>query len=158
MMHNKRILFLDFDGVLHPNGCASKGCFSLLPELITTITPFELDIVISSSWRNHRSFRRLKKLFPLPFRHRLIGTTRDPLQGAHARWKEIQAYVREHTVVDWRALDDFDFEFPPDCRELIYCDGDRGCQANERALLANWLSQVTLRSSALARAGPAARG
>ncbi len=138
-MNNKPILFLDFDGVLHPNGCASKDCFSLLPALIATIAPFELDIVISSSWRRHRSLTWLKKLFPRPIRKRIVGTTGDPFLGTYARWEEIRAYLRKHPTSSWRALDDFDFEFPPDCPQFIYCDGDRGCQSAELNRLATWL-------------------
>jgi HAD domain in Swiss Army Knife RNA repair proteins len=141
MMKYKPVLFLDFDGVLHPNGCAPTDCFCLLPALAATITPFELDIVISSSWRFHRSLRFLKKLFPVPLRKRIVGTTGEPFPGTHARWKEIRAYLHEHPASSWRALDDFDFEFPPDCRELIHCDGARGCQSTELELLATWLSQ-----------------
>jgi hypothetical protein len=134
-------LFLDFDGVLHPNGCTPTDCFCLLPALVATIAPFELDIVISSSWRHHRSLRSLKKLFPATMRKRIVGTTGEAFPGTHARWKEIRAYLREHPASDWRALDDFDFEFPPDCREFIYCDGARGCQPSELRRLENWLSQ-----------------
>jgi len=136
----KPVLFLDFDGVLHPNCSAPSDCFCLLPALADTIAPFELDIVISSSWRHHRTLRWMKRLFPVPCRKRIIGTTEDPFPGTHARWKEIRAYLREHPASDWRALDDFDFEFPPGCRELIHCDGARGCQNAELERLANWLS------------------
>jgi len=143
-MNNGPVLFLDFDGVLHPNGCAPTDCFCLLPALVATIAPFELDIVISSTWRRHKSFKWLKQLFPLPFRKRIVGTTGDPFPGTHARWKEIRAYLRQRPAPDWRALDDFDFEFPANCRELIYCDGALGCQSGERDLLANWLRHVTV--------------
>ncbi len=140
-MHTKPLLFLDFDGVLHPNCCSSAECFSLLPALVETITPFELDIVISSSWRHHRSRKFLRQLFPVSLRKRIIGTTGEAFLGSHARWNEICAYLRERPAPDWRALDDFDFEFPPDCPELIHCEGGTGYQGEQRTLLANWLSE-----------------
>lgn len=141
MLKDKPVLFLDFDGVLHPNGCTPTDYFCLLPALADTITPFELDIVISSSWRFHKSLRFLKKLFPVTLRKRIVGTTGDPFPGTQARWKEIRAYLREHPA-PWRALDDFDFEFPPNCSELIHCDGARGCQSAQSELIATWLSQA----------------
>src|SRR5271166_3585848 len=110
MTHLNPVLFLDFDGVLHPNGCAPADCFCLLPALADTITPFELDIVISSSWRHQYSLRSIKKRFPAPLRKRVVGTTGDSFPGTYARWKEIRAYLAEHPAPDWRALDDFDFE------------------------------------------------
>jgi hypothetical protein len=137
------VIFLDFDGVLHPNGCQPSDCFGLLPPLAETIDPFDVDIVISSTWRMHKSLRWLKNLFPLSVRNRVVGTTGDPFPGSFARWREIGEYLQEHPASDWRALDDFDFEFPPDCPQLIHCDGDRGCQNAELELLANWLSQCT---------------
>ncbi len=143
-MRSKPILFLDFDGVLHPNGCAPADCFCLLPALADTITPFEIDIVISSSWRIHRSLGWMKKLFPHTLRKRIVGTTGDPFPGTHSRWKEIRAYLSEHPAPDWRALDDFDFEFPLNCPQLIHCDGARGCGSAELNQLATWLGQVTV--------------
>lgn len=141
VIHLKPVLFLDFDGVLHPNCCAPDECFCLLPALAATIAPFEIDIVISSSWRHHYSLRWIKKQFPAALRKRIVGTTGDSFPGTYARWREILEYLREHPAPDWRALDDFDFEFPPDCPQLIYCDGGRGCQTKELTHLANWLGQ-----------------
>jgi len=138
----KPVLFLDFDGVLHPNRCAPTDCFCLLSPLVEAVTPFDVDIVISSTWRFRWSLRRIKKLFPATLRRRVVGTTGEPFPGTYARWKEIREYLRAHPAADWRALDDFDFEFPGDCRELIHCDGDRGCQSAERKILAIWLAQT----------------
>lgn|GEM_PF-3732910 len=72
--------------------------------LVATTAPFDLDIVISSSWRFHRSLRFLKKLFPVTLRKRIVDTTRDPFPGTHARWNAIRAYLREHPASSWRAL------------------------------------------------------
>jgi hypothetical protein len=141
MMKAKAVLFLDFDGVLHPNGCDPADCFCLLPALVETIRPFELDIVISSSWRFHHSLRYLRKLFPATVRDRIVGTTGEPFPGPNARWEEIQAYLLERPAANWRALDDFDWEFPPDCTHLIHCDGARGCQGPELSHLGSWLGQ-----------------
>jgi len=139
-MTSKPVLFLDFDGVLHANGCLPEECFGLLPALATTLMPFDHDIVISSSWRVHYSRRYLVKLFPATLRKRIVGTTGEPHTGSYARWEEIQAYLREHPAPSWRALDDFDWEFPADCAELIHCDGARGCQREQLERLESWLS------------------
>ena len=140
-MKDQRLLFLDFDGVLHPNGSAMADCFCLLPALLDTIAPFEVNVVISSSWRHHRSMRFLKSLFPRPFRKRVVGTTGVASPGPYARWEEIRSYLSEHRATSWRALDDFDFEFPAACPQLIYCNGNRGCQRQELEHIAIWLRQ-----------------
>ena len=85
----------------------------------------------------------MKRLFPDTLRKRIVRTTGEPFPGTHARWKEIRAYLHEHPAPDWRALDDFDFEFPPDCRELIYCEGSQGCRSEQLERLVNWLSQIS---------------
>lgn len=142
LAHNKPVLFLDFDGVLHPNCCPPAECFCLLPPLAETIAQFDVNVVISSTWRRHKSFRWLRNLFPPTVRKQVIGTTGEPFPGTYARWREIREYLHTHPASDWRALDDFDFEFPPDCRELIYCRGDRGCQSTELDILVHWLGQA----------------
>jgi hypothetical protein len=141
MTHHKPVLFLDFDGVLHPNGCQPADCFCLLPPLAATIAQFDVNVVISSTWRRHRSLRWLRNLFPLAVRKQVVGTTGEPSPSTYARWREIREYLDIHPASDWRALDDFDFEFPPDCAELIHCCGDRGCQGPELEALARWLGQ-----------------
>lgn len=139
-MTDRPVLFLDFDGVLHRNRCLPGDCFNLLPALAGTLAPFDHDIVISSSWRFHYSIRYLTKLFPDTLRNRIIGTTGEGHPGSYARWEEIQAYLECHPTSNWRALDDFDWEFPPACPQLIHCDGDRGCQDAQRRRIENWLS------------------
>jgi hypothetical protein len=57
MTKHKPVLLRDFDGVLHSNGCGAAECFCLLPTLADTITPFEIDVVISSSWQFQGSLR-----------------------------------------------------------------------------------------------------
>jgi hypothetical protein len=134
------LLFLDFDGVLHPNCSSRADLFCRVPALIASIAPFEVGVVISSSWRLHRSLRWIKSQFPPTLAKRIIGTTGKPVAGTYARWAEITAYLDEHPAPDWRALDDFDFEFPPDCRELICCEGRRGCRRPQLDLLDAWLN------------------
>lgn len=143
MPHLSPVLFLDFDGVLHPNRCAPTDCFCLLPPLAATVAQFDVTVVISSTWRFRKSLRWIKKLFPPAVRKQIVGTTGDPWPGQYARWREARDYLRDHPASDWRALDDFDWEFPPRCPQLIHCDGDRGCTRVELDILADWLSQAT---------------
>ncbi|MFZ3000646.1 MAG: HAD domain-containing protein [Undibacterium umbellatum] len=51
------ILFLDFDGVLHPEPCYDKTqLFSCLPRLEAILRDFPtVQIVISSTWRKNWS-------------------------------------------------------------------------------------------------------
>ena len=57
----KKILFLDFDGVLHPDGIALFSRLGLLEEYLLKMP--EIEIVISSTWRETQGFDELKNYF-----------------------------------------------------------------------------------------------
>jgi len=58
------ILFLDFDGVLHPMNRAT-GVFSLLPHFEQVMRDYPgVDIVVSSTWRETYSIEELRSVFP----------------------------------------------------------------------------------------------
>lgn len=62
------ILFLDFDGVLHPwdpkTQLSEQQMFSLKPLLENTLRTFpNVEIVITSSWRQKYSLEKLRHLF-----------------------------------------------------------------------------------------------
>ena len=74
------ILFLDFDGVLHPEGeghLPNDGTdFCFLPRLEELLREFpHVRIVISSSWRERLAYPTLLKPFSEDIRARIIGTT-----------------------------------------------------------------------------------
>lgn len=58
-------LFLDFDGVLHPEPLYGDGeLFCRLPLLEALLREFpEVSIVVSSTWRDTRTVEELRKLF-----------------------------------------------------------------------------------------------
>jgi len=70
-------LFLDFDGVLHPEPCFDRSrLFCQLPVLEAVLRDFpEVDIVISSSWRELLHLDDLKSLFSGDIAWRIVGVT-----------------------------------------------------------------------------------
>jgi HAD domain in Swiss Army Knife RNA repair proteins len=135
-----KILFLDFDGVLHPNLAPEDGCFVRAPALAELIGGTGLQVVISSSWRFHHPLPHILDRLPAALRERVVGTTGEAIPGRFARWQEIRAWCQRHRASDWRALDDAAFEFPPGCPQLIRCDGALGVGEAEFALLRGWLA------------------
>ena len=144
----RKTLFLDFDGVLHPNLAAPHQRFSRLPLLVEAIEQSSVEIVISSSWRFEWSLARMKSFFPESLRPRIIGTTGTAHIGRHARWQEINRYCTEAAISNWRALDDARFEFPDPCEQLIACDGGRGLEHRQCEMLRQWLGDDPSSSSA----------
>jgi hypothetical protein len=110
-----------------------------MPQLVNAIGSANVKIVISSSWRFQFTYEEIVSLFPQDIRDRLNGMTGDAFIGRHARWHEIQTFVRSRGMRNWRALDDSRFEFPNPCSELIGCEGSRGLEQSQVTEIQRWL-------------------
>ena len=129
------ILFLDFDGVLHADPCSDQTeLFCRLPllEEVLRDTP-QVEIVVSSSWRECRTIDQLRNLFSADIRQRVIDVT--PMAGAHQelaeligptyrRSIEVEAWLRAsgRPWLPWIALDDKRHWFRPFTKNLVCCD------------------------------------
>jgi hypothetical protein len=133
-----RVLFLDFDGVLHPTSHSST-LFSQMNLLEQALGDGACQIVISSSWRFHMDLSKLRSQFPNSIQERILGVTGEPYIGSYARFHEINAYVQEQEIDDWRALDDAFWEFPKGCEQLIRCNPNTGLTGSEVNQLQSWL-------------------
>ena len=139
-----KIVYLDFDGVLHPSTPIDNALFSrahLLESVFeNTTTSSAVSIVISSSWRFTHSLASLKAKLPHFLAQRVIDVTGTAVIGKHARYQEITAHAYSNdVVVQWRALDDSYWEFPSNCQELIRCNPNTGIGPKELAQLSSWL-------------------
>lgn len=141
------ILFLDFDGVLHPIGNRTGGAedFRSLPLLIGLLEEFPtVRIVISSSWREVYDMELLLELLGAAG-ERVIGATpciRADLAPMHWRHAEIMAWVRQEGYAGpWLALDDASQEFPDLCDELVLCDQSVGINEQVVAKLRHRLTK-----------------
>lgn len=135
-----KLLFLDFDGVLHPTNFAWESPFNRVSLLEEALSKSSLGIVISSSWRFTHSIERLGNLLPSSISKSIIGITGAPVIGKHPRFQEIQIYLGIHGQADWRALDDSYWEFPYPCPELIRCNPNTGLSDKQLIELRKWLS------------------
>jgi hypothetical protein len=146
----ERLLFLDFDGVLHPNHCAEEVYFSRMPLLMNFLHSVDRDlgVVISSSWRHHHTYEELLAFLPEPASRRIVGATGAAFIGKYARYQEIRAFLADYRGwLDWRALDDSAWEFPEQCPELIRCDGAIGITEREMGGLSEWVQSAINRES-----------
>lgn len=128
---NSPILFLDFDGVTHPEVCLAEQLFCCLPlvEEVLRRRP-GVDIVISSSWREHHSLQELQERFSPELRDRVVGCTpiykQDMCEPAKRYVREIECRTwlqanRPEVLASgaWLALDDASWLFSPGCQHLI---------------------------------------
>lgn len=138
----RKILFLDFDGVLHAD---LENDFSRLPDFERCLQAMpELEIVISSSWRELHPLETLKTIFRPEVRSRIIAAT-PVLEGGYemgGRQREIEAFLRSARLdasnAAWVALDDIPLFFDPGCSFLILVDPTKGFGEVERLYLSIW--------------------
>jgi len=135
-----KVLFLDFDGVLHPTHSVSDAPFNRIDLLEEAISDVSLDIVISSSWRFTHNLEKMQRILPKSISNLIIGCTGDPVIGKHPRFNEIQAFLISNGLSNWKALDDSYWEFPTPCPQLIRCNPNTGITKKEVLQLKQWLS------------------
>lgn len=149
------ILFLDFDGVLHPDEVYLEqgepvlrgpgDLFMWAPLLIDALGNHpDVRVVLSTSWARHLGFAKAKGALPEPLRRRVIGATASVavehggwgLSGSTdwwddaTRYQQIARYVRRAGITHWVALDDDETSWPADKRQhLILTQGDEGISA-----------------------------
>ena len=135
-----KILFLDFDGVLHPSSLDSGPLFSKASLLSMALYDIDLPIVISSSWRFTHSIKELKGKLPTEIAKKIIDVTGPAVIGKHPRYNEIINYLaNQKDIADWRALDDSYWEFPSPCPQLIRCNSNTGINIREINAITDWL-------------------
>jgi hypothetical protein len=121
------LLFLDFDGVLHPALDATVPTFCHLPLLESVLRDApHVRVVIASTWREGFALDELRALFSTDIAARVVGAT--PSLPGSSRHAEVMAYLERHAThaTTWLALDDSQVEFPRGCPYLVACDGRTG--------------------------------
>lgn len=127
------ILFLDFDGVLHPAnvpvGADTDFCRVPLLEAWLRQHP-TVNVVISSSWRELMTLDQIRQKFNEDIRPRIIDVCPrllDKYKVKYIRYAEIAAWIALAKYQGpWLALDDAAHLFPPNCKQLIVCQKEEG--------------------------------
>jgi hypothetical protein len=151
------ILFLDFDGILHPRPVIGRpgetNLFSslhLMEDVLRQVP--DVEVVISSSWRTHHSLEEMREYFSEDLRERIVDVTPLPSDVAcHpsladcARHAECVTWLARHRPggTPWLAVDDAREEFAPDCANLLLIDGTVGLTPDSVAELLHRLQAVT---------------
>lgn len=104
------ILFLDFDGVTHPEPYALETAFQQLPFIEAVVRDMAgVEIVITSSWRESHSLEALRKFFALDIRPLVVGATPDmwnpalPPPFVRERERECMAWMAANRPAGTRA-------------------------------------------------------
>ena len=145
------IVFLDYDGVLHPEGCSEpERLFENAPRLAHTLEAFPgVGVVLSTSWRTKCTPAELLDPLPLVLRQRVLGSTPrfsdlSPPPGLvpYRRQAECVHWLASHGMAlgPWWALDDRAEWFTPYCENLIACDPRSGFDERIAARLTSALT------------------
>lgn len=139
------IIFLDFDGVLHPVPNNGSSDFSLLPIFEDWLRNHaEVRLVISSSWREIMALDILKAIFSLDIQDRIINKCPVVEFIGHQefwRYLEIIQWIELNEYDgNWLALDDMSSAFPKDFKQLVACKSAVGLDEN---VLAELTEKVT---------------
>lgn len=134
-----RVVFLDFDGVLHPAGepPGTTLPFEWTPVFAALLEPFDdVRVVIHSSWRERFSVQELTN-FLEPVADRLLGAV-----DAGPKAAAIERFLREHPqVTDALVLDDQIDEFAPGFpATFLACEPSTGLSSKDtQQRLRRWL-------------------
>ena len=149
---NDSVLFLDFDGVLHPDAAylikgrpilkTQGALFMWAPLLLEALTPFpDVRIVLSTSWARELSYTRARRWLPSGLRERVIGATwhsamsykRDGFRSLTTWWDEatryeqIKRYVTRAGLTQWLVVDDQPDGWAEEDRDhLVQTHGETG--------------------------------
>jgi hypothetical protein len=151
---NNCVLFLDFDGVTHPEPSRKADEFCALPliEEVLRDCP-EVEVVISSSWRTVFSLEQLRGFFSDDVARRVVGVTPSSKKASDAwlpsgsvgfeRESECNTWMRQNRSWDtpWVAIDDRAHWFREDCSELLLTDSKTGFQVADQKLLRQMIAE-----------------
>lgn len=129
------VIFLDFDGVLHPVHPrddlpeAEAKPFCYMGRFAQVMRDFSAtEIVISSTWRLHRSVEQLREYFPADLQSRVVGMTPSLVDDERfgGRHLEALAWLDEHRPgAAWIALDDLTTAWSTTENFVLCADGFR---------------------------------
>lgn len=143
------IIFLDFDGVLHPQYDGAwvrpEQAFCHLPRLEAVLRAFPgVDLVVSSEWRRQFPLAALRARFSPDIAARIVGATPVAASAEHAgryvparREAEILQWLdsADRATEPWLALDDAVWQFDRYRDRVIACPAHTGFDGLAEAAL-----------------------
>lgn len=152
------LIFLDIDGVLVPekkfdNDVLEKNLMKFdsacLSEFETVLRRYtDVQIVLTSSWREIFPFSAIKALFSPDIAVRVVGTTPflDPKRMAthqfqYLRYREVLEYLRQNHAENssWVAVDDIPEHYPSDA-PIVVTDAYLGFDQKSATALSEYLA------------------
>ncbi|WP_218570416.1 HAD domain-containing protein [Pseudomonas sp. Kh13] len=148
------ILFLDFDGVLHPDAAfrtklgielRAPGKLMMHAEVLQSILQDfpRVGISLSTSWVRMLGYQRARAALPAGLQERTVSATwhsrmRDTAHEGYdmfTRYEQICGAVTRAGITRWIAIDDDpDFSWPRHDNRLVRCDPNVGLGSEQTQL------------------------
>lgn len=138
-----RLLFLDFDGVLHSSRAELDGkYFRWLPALEKLLVNFpDVRIVVHSTWRYDHTDDELRQLLG-GLGERFVGSAP---RGPREQVIQMVLQANKGKFTDYLVVDDSPHEFPEGTLNTLFVDGILGLgSAMNQAGLVTWLVNPAL--------------
>ncbi|MFN9476517.1 HAD domain-containing protein [Acidovorax sp.] len=147
------LLFLDFDGILHPEFCHASRHFECEPSLAFAISALDVEIVVTSTWRHNLELKEIMGRLSDPVSSKIVGMTPRYSQLAdvphklalYEREAECSAWLSANrpAYTRWVAVDDRPWLFRPFCPNLFLVDGKRGLDEQSSQSLRARLNELS---------------
>lgn len=128
------LIYLDFDGVLH-SVTRRNGSFEFLHAFETVLREYpQVEVVVSSSWRESATLDEMRDWFSDDVRHRIVGVT--PVLAGQPRVAEVLAHRASSGRLDpFLVIDDAVDQFPENWESLLACNPNSGLDLAKRTEL-----------------------
>ena len=131
------IVFVDFDGVLHPEGCTPAKHFMHAENLFQCLESYHVELVISSTWRERQTLETLKdkmgKLGSMvidvtpSYKDIDLSSYPERIHTYHRHIECLEWMRRNRKPWDlWLAIDDRSYLFTPFFKDVVLCEPSVG--------------------------------
>lgn len=133
------ILFLDFDGVLHPLSPQGmpRAPFSRLPLLEDVLREFRsVRVVLTTAWRHSLTLEQLREVFSKDIAPRIVDAT-PAISRSATLYEEVRSFLDNDASLgeDWVVLCAESDGFPPESNHLIRTQSTVGLTRPDQARL-----------------------
>ena len=160
LLASRPTLYLDFDGVLHPDEVYRRRDGSILVKYVPGMNAAlfmwaagleerifnrDVQVVLATSWVKVLGFQRALDRLPESIASKVVGSTyhssRRQDWDQYTRYQQIQGHATRHRIQTWLALDNDVEDWSPKAEHhLCACDDITGISLQWPALDA-WLNQ-----------------
>jgi len=139
------VLFLDFQGVLHPWATETYEC---LPHLYTVLDALpDLQLVVSSTWHHYAPRSTVLANIDPDYRDRFKDSLFIHVRSPMTREVLIRQFARHHRIRSFTVVDAHPRRFRKSCQWVFQIPANEGLNAHRARALIHFITHQHLRQS-----------